>query len=98
MGQEPLMRGLSCICKRHRRTDMMRVKIKENNESRNTTTTFTDDGELTVALDASTTYFIDITFTFDAGATPDFKYQYVYTGTVTNALFFEGAQSVLPLA
>lgn len=76
---------------------MKRVKIKQTDESRNTTTTLADDGELTVALDASTTYFIDITLTFTAGATGDFKYAYVYTGTLTNALTFEGSEVVSPL-
>lgn len=62
---------------------MFTIMIKQADESRNTTTTLTDDGELTVALDAGTTYFIDIMVIADSGATPDFKYAYVYTGTLT---------------
>ncbi len=71
---------------------MMSVKIKQTDESRNTTTTLTDDSELSVALEAGTTYFIDIVLTYLAGATPDFQYAYVYTGTITNALTFEGTR------
>lgn len=71
---------------------MMRVKIKQADESRNTTTTLADDSELSVALEASTTYFVDITFTFTAGATPDFKWAYHYSGTLTRSIVFEGAR------
>lgn len=71
---------------------MMRVKVKTTDENRNTTTTLTDDSELVVALEASSTYFIDSVLTFKAGATPDFKYAFVYTGTISNALTFEGTR------
>lgn len=63
---------------------MMRYKIKQSDESRASTTTMTDDGELTVALAASTTYFIDCLVIADSNATADFKLSFVYTGTVTS--------------
>src|SRR4029077_140614 len=69
---------------------MFHVLIKQNNESRNTTTVLADDGELIVPLAASTTYFIDASFIFDGAATPDIKYAWIYTGTITLSLLIEG--------
>jgi hypothetical protein len=60
------------------------IVIKQSDESRNTTTTMTDDGELTFPLDAGTTYFIDSNAVFNSGATPAFKLSFVYTGTITS--------------
>lgn len=70
---------------------MMRVKIKQSDESRSSTTTMTDDSELTVALAAGTTYFIEAMIVANSGATPDLKYSFVYTGTLTDAATFESA-------
>lgn len=70
---------------------MMKLLIKQNDESRASNTTLTDDGELTVALDASSTYFIDMMIIADSNATADFKYAFVYTGTISSAATSEGA-------
>jgi len=70
---------------------MFSVLIKQSDESRNTTTTLTDDGELTIPLDAGTTYFVDCAFTFEGNATADIKYAWVYTGTITRSLLTEGS-------
>lgn len=71
----------------------MRYLIKQNDEARNTTTTLADDGELTVALAAGTTYFIDMLLMADSGATPGLKYLFTYTGTLTSAATWEGANN-----
>lgn len=69
---------------------MMRVKIKQSDEARQSTTTMTDDSELTVALAAGSTYFFDCMVVIDSGATPDTKLSWVYTGTITSVGFSEG--------
>lgn len=76
---------------------MFQVKIKQSDEPRASTTTMTDDGELTVPLDASTTYFIDALVVADSNATADFKMSFVYTGTVTSVGLTESpANAALP--
>ncbi len=72
---------------------MMRYKIKPSDELRNTTTTMTDDSDLTVALDAGTTYFIDAMVQGCSNATAQFKYSFVYTGTITSAATYEGTMN-----
>jgi len=68
---------------------MIRVKIKQSDESRASNTTMTDDGELTVALSASTTYFVDMLVIADSNATAAFKLSFVYTSTLTSVALTE---------
>jgi hypothetical protein len=70
---------------------VLTVKIKQNSDTIQSNTTLTDDDELSVALDASTTYFIDMMLIGNSGGTPGFKMAFVYTGTLSFAALTEGA-------
>lgn len=60
------------------------IVIKQTDETIQSDNTMSDDSELTVALDAGETYFIDCLFVGASGATPDLKHSWVYTGTITS--------------
>ncbi len=58
---------------------------KGSDTSRNTTTTLAADPDLTAALAATTRYAVRARVFYEiANATMDFKYQWVYTGTITS--------------
>lgn len=60
---------------------------KSVNESRNTTTTFADDSELFVDLDASSTYYVQFRVNASiANSTMGFKRRLNYTGTIDATL------------
>ena len=57
---------------------------KASDENRQSTTTLTADSALTVSLSANTKYLVEVWFEFTSGATPDFKWDFNYSGTLAN--------------
>lgn len=61
------------------------MALKTSDESRNTTTTLTDDSTLVATLSANTNYVFEFEVFFVSAATPDFKFALNFTGTTTRA-------------
>ena len=59
---------------------------KTSDESRASDTTLTDDSTLVATLLANKKYRLEFDIWFDATPTPDFKYDFNFTGTVTSVL------------
>jgi hypothetical protein len=75
-----------------------RIAIKTADESINTTTTFQDDNELLLTVEANSTYKCRLHLQTSSGTTPDFKYQFSKPSGATtpswNALYFTAAAAL----
>lgn len=63
----------------------MPVVVKSADEGRNTTTTFADDSELSIALGVGT-YLIDVMAIFSGASAASVKFQLAFSGTATKGM------------
>ena len=72
--------------------------LKAANQIKNNDATLADDSELVLTLNANTTYLISARVMFYSPLTPAFKYQFAFTGTVTDAVGWLQHQAPNPLS